>query len=797
MFKGTNGQPNPSNIRPFVEAAANPVDIEMGPDGNLYYADFDGGTIRRIVYFNQNQPPIAFAAADRTSGNAPLTVNFNGTGSYDPDAGDTITYAWDLDGDGAYDDSTVPQPTYVYNNNGTFTARLQVTDSHAASNLSIPITITVGNTPPTPAINAPTGSTTWQVGDVINFSGSAADTQDGPLPASAFSWSLIMHHCPSNCHTHVIQTYTGIASGSFTTPDHEYPSYLELQLTVTDSGGLSSTTSVQLNPRTVSLSFQSIPAGLQVSFNSATNTTPFNATGIVGSSNTVTAISPQTSGPATYYFQSWSDGGAQTHTVVAPSSASAYTASFSTAVVGFPVSPIRDNFNRANGAIGSNWSGYPGSFSILSNELDINAGGWNTYLVWNGTAFGADQEAYMTFRQLEATGGNEHSLPLKSQSSSSSNAGLLDVFYDHSAHVVQVWTFHPSQDWVQRGADIPVTFAVGDQFGARARGDGSVEVYKNGTLLGTRSITGWPFYNAGGYIGMWFVKSNAARLDDFGGGSLVAGPTPTATPTGAPTNTPTRTPTPTNTATRTPTRTPTNTPTNTATSTVTRTPTPGNTPTRTNTPTITPTFTPSATATRTSTPTNTPIPGGFPASPQLDNFNRANGAIGSSWSGFTAAFSIASNQLDVTATGWDTYIIWNGASFGATQEAYVTFAQLDPSPQNEHALILKSQSSTSTSAGLIYVMYDPLANAVQVWTYHPSQGWVQSGANIAATFAAGDRFGAKARADGSVEVYKNGTLLGTRSVTAWPFYASGGYVGLWLVNAPAARLDDFGGGTVP
>ena len=70
------------------------------------------------------------------------------------------------------------------------------------------------------------------------FKGAAVDEQDGDLPPAALSWSLVLHHCPSNCHIHSVQTWDGIDTGSFTTPDHEYPSYLELRLTATDSGGL-------------------------------------------------------------------------------------------------------------------------------------------------------------------------------------------------------------------------------------------------------------------------------------------------------------------------------------------------------------------------------------------------------------------------------------------------------------------------------------------------------------------------------------------------------------------------------
>lgn len=129
------------------------------------------------------------------------------------------------------------------------------------------------------------------------------------------------------------------------------------------------------------------------------------------------------------------------------------------------------------------------------------------------------------------------------------------------------------------------------------------------------------------------------------------------------------------------------------------------------------------------------------------------------------------------------------------QEAYVTLTQIDTAGTSEHRLILKSQSNKNVTTALITVLYDGLNQNVQVWTYHSTQGWVQQGASIPVAFVNGDQLGARARPDGTVDVYRNGTLLATRSVTSWPYYNSGGYIGLWLVNAPNALLDNFGGGT--
>jgi glucose/arabinose dehydrogenase len=326
MPKGADGNPAPGQIRTFVAGAANPVNLEVGPGGDLFYVDFDGGTIRRISYSAANQQPNAVASATPTAGSAPLTVSFNGAGSSDPD-GDPLTYAWDLDGDGAYDDSSAAQTTYTYTADGTYTARLQVSDGRGGSDTDA-VTINVGNTPPTATINTPPAGTTWKVGDVVNFSGSATDPQDGTLPASRLSWSLVLQHCPSNCHTHPLQDFVGVASGSFTAPDHEYPSYLELRLTATDSGGLSSTVTRRLDPRTVVLTFQTNPGGLQLAVNGATATAAFTRTVIVGSTNSIAALSPQPKGGKSYIFQSWSDGGAQSHNIVAPATATTYSARF-------------------------------------------------------------------------------------------------------------------------------------------------------------------------------------------------------------------------------------------------------------------------------------------------------------------------------------------------------------------------------------------------------------------------------------------------------------------------------------
>ena len=143
---------------------------ELDPDGNLYYVDFDGGTIRQITW-TVNRSPVASASASPTTGAAPLTVQFDGTGSTDPD-GDPLNYSWDLNGDGTFGDSTSATPSFTYTQNGRFDVTLRVSDGRGGLGTD-QVTILVGSGGPSATITSPAAGTLWKVGDVISFSGSA------------------------------------------------------------------------------------------------------------------------------------------------------------------------------------------------------------------------------------------------------------------------------------------------------------------------------------------------------------------------------------------------------------------------------------------------------------------------------------------------------------------------------------------------------------------------------------------------------------------------------------------------
>ncbi len=324
MLKGTDGLPDPATRTPFITGIGSPVSLRVGPNGDLFYADLTG-TIYRVRYFTGNQPPIASAHASPLSGGVPLTVAFDGSGSSDPD-GNPIGYAWDLDGDGQYDDSTAITPSHTYTQVGSYSVGLKVTDSNGAFSTAS-VAIVAGNTAPHAVIDTPLASLKWHVGDPIGFAGHATDAQDGALPAAALSWTVLLHHCyaPTDCHIHTVEDYAGVVGGSFPAPDHEDLAYIELQLTATDAGGLQDTASVLIGPVTTTLSLQSDPQGAQLALDTGGVTTPASHTVMAGSSHQL--IAPEIQNHRG--FNSWADGEpARVRSIVVGTTPLTYTASY-------------------------------------------------------------------------------------------------------------------------------------------------------------------------------------------------------------------------------------------------------------------------------------------------------------------------------------------------------------------------------------------------------------------------------------------------------------------------------------
>jgi glucose/arabinose dehydrogenase len=336
MLAGADGQPDPTKVVPFASAVgpAGAVDLETGPGGDVYWVDIGGGTIDRIVYFPNNRPPTAVIHASQTSGSVPLTVNLDGTASTDPD-GDPLTYAWDL-GSGNFTDSTSPTPTVTFNDAAQHTVRLKVTDTSGASNIAS-VMISSGNHPPTATITSPSPSLNWKVGDPITFSATATDQEDGTLPSSAYSWTIVLEHCPDGvtCHEHQIQTVTGVKQATFIAPDHEYPAPLRFELTVTDSGGLTDSESVDVYPSTTTLTATTNISGATVAIDGTAGPGPLTKTVIVGSAHAVTAPLQQVGGTV-YDFDNWDDGLAQSHnlTVSTPTVLNATLSTRSISVAG-------------------------------------------------------------------------------------------------------------------------------------------------------------------------------------------------------------------------------------------------------------------------------------------------------------------------------------------------------------------------------------------------------------------------------------------------------------------------------
>ncbi|MET7317338.1 PQQ-dependent sugar dehydrogenase [Streptomyces thermoviolaceus] len=205
------------SINPFPWSGTQVMDMAFGPDGALYVLDYglswfggdENSALYRIENATDGHSPVAQAAADRTSGKAPLKVSFSSAGTSDQD-GDALTYHWDF-GDGTT--STAANPKHTYRSNGTYTATLTVTDPSGRTG-SAGVQVVVGNTAPTVTLQLPEDGQLFDFGDAVPFKVKVTDPEDGKnIDCSKVTVTFVLGH---DSHGHPLTSAQG-CSGTIQT----------------------------------------------------------------------------------------------------------------------------------------------------------------------------------------------------------------------------------------------------------------------------------------------------------------------------------------------------------------------------------------------------------------------------------------------------------------------------------------------------------------------------------------------------------------------------------------------------
>ncbi|MCA6074832.1 ThuA domain-containing protein [Fulvivirga sedimenti] len=169
---------------------SNPMDMEFGPDGDLYVLEYgtgwfvqnDDARLVRIEYNGGNRKPLVQVAASKTKGAAPLTVAFDTRGTEDFDR-DPLTYEWKvLNATGTQvASSSEMNPTFTLDEPGVYNARLSVTDDKGERAIA-ETELIAGNEPPSLSFNIIDHNTSFFFeGIPFSYEVEVSDAEDGEL----------------------------------------------------------------------------------------------------------------------------------------------------------------------------------------------------------------------------------------------------------------------------------------------------------------------------------------------------------------------------------------------------------------------------------------------------------------------------------------------------------------------------------------------------------------------------------------------------------------------------------------
>jgi hypothetical protein len=198
----------------------------------------------------------------------------------------------------------------------------------------------------------------------------------------------------------------------------------------------------------------------------------------------------------------------------------------------FPTTSILDDFNRANGLIGSNWSNDTFNYGATATAMTVNSNQATpenaSYgeVYWNPSTFGPDSEAYGTVAVLPHEGG-DMGLSICVQSPDTTGADGYRLIYKRLAgtDTVEIRRVdNGNNPGTLIGSIASQEIAAGDSLGLEKIGSAVKGYYKAAAGSWTQIISGTDSTYGTGFIGLYsFSTGQNGRWDNFGGGTVVAG----------------------------------------------------------------------------------------------------------------------------------------------------------------------------------------------------------------------------------------------------------------------------------
>ena len=317
----------------FATGASGPVDLDVNPaDGSLYYLEYSSRRVMRVFVSTSLLPTISNQPTNQN-----VAVGQNATFSVIAGGPAAVSYRWQqaLQWGSFSDIGGATNPSYTRTNNqladNNLRLRVVVTNIIGSATSNEAILGVINNTAPVPSITSPLTSLRFAGGVAVNYQGTATDTQDGTLPASAFSWTIeyITGSAPPRPFLGPI---VGVTSGSFT-PASVTPYLLtdvayRITLTVTDSLGAQTSTAHDVLPSTSVVGLRTSPAGIGLTLDGVPTTTPVDVDTVVGLERTLEAPASVVISGQTFQFDNWSNGGARSQVLTTPGVNTNYTATF-------------------------------------------------------------------------------------------------------------------------------------------------------------------------------------------------------------------------------------------------------------------------------------------------------------------------------------------------------------------------------------------------------------------------------------------------------------------------------------